>query len=128
MDKRFVYADNAATTRVIPEVFDAMKQFYEENYGNPSSIYSKGVQTAVEIDKARKVLADCLGARPNEIFITSGGSEADNWAIKGAAKELAKIAEVEMPITDAIYNVTKGKIKASDAVVSLMGRDKKPEF
>ena len=90
MEKRFVYADNAATTKVTPEVFDAMKEFYEDNYGNPSSIYSKGVEAAVEIEKARRLLANCLGARPNEIYITSGGSEADNWAIKGTAKELAK--------------------------------------
>lgn len=82
---RFVYADNAATTAVSKEVLDAMLPYYSEKYGNPSSIYSIGRDAHEAVDKARKQVADALGAQSEEIFFTSCGSEADNWAIKGAA-------------------------------------------
>lgn len=101
LEKRFVYADNAATTQVSREVFDAMSEFYLDNYGNPSSIYSKGIEAAKSLNSARQTLADCLGAKPNEIFITSCGSEADNWAIKGAAHTQAKKGKKHI-ITTAI--------------------------
>ena len=82
---RFVYADNAATTRVSPEVLKVMLPYLEEQYGNPSSLYSLGRESAKAISDARERIAACLGAKPNEIFFTSCGSESDNWAIKGAA-------------------------------------------
>lgn len=86
--KRFVYADNAATTPVSPAVLEAMLPFYTEQYGNPSSLYSVGRAAKKALEQAREEIADCLGAQPGEIFFTSGGSEADNWAIKGVAKAL----------------------------------------
>lgn len=86
MDKRFIYADNAATTKVSKHVIDAMMPYFTEQYGNASSIYSLGQNTARAIIKAREKVATALGAKPNEIYFTSGGSESDNWAIKGAAK------------------------------------------
>ena len=80
--KRFVYADNAATTAVSPSVLRAMEPFYTELYGNPSSLYSVGQKAKKALEEARRNIAACLNADPNEIFFTSGGSEADNWAIK----------------------------------------------
>ena len=88
--KQIVYADNAATTPVSPSVLKAMLPFYTEIYGNPSSIYSVGRQAKAPMEEAREKIARCLGAENNEIYFTSGGSEADNWAVKGAAHLMAK--------------------------------------
>lgn len=88
--KRFVYADNAATTPVSQTVLNAMLPYYTEKYGNPSSLYAIGREAKKALEEARANVANHLGALPNEIFFTSGGSEADNWAIKGIAHELAK--------------------------------------
>ncbi len=88
--KRFVYADNAATTPVSQTVLNAMLPYYTEKYGNPSSLYAVGREAKKALEEAREKVAGHLGALPNEIFFTSGGSEADNWAIKGVAHELAK--------------------------------------
>lgn len=82
---RFVYADNAATTAVSKAVLDEMIPYFCDKYGNPSSLYSIGRESLEALDKARKQVADAIGAKENEIFFTSGGSEADNWAIKGIA-------------------------------------------
>ncbi|MDR1564044.1 MAG: cysteine desulfurase NifS [Oscillospiraceae bacterium] len=87
---RFVYADNAATTPVSPLVLEAMLPWFREGYGNASSIYSKGRESKAALDKARDSIAAIFNAKSNEIFFTSGGSEADNWAIRGAAINQAK--------------------------------------
>jgi len=93
--KRFVYADNAATTKIAPEVLDAMMPWLTEGYGNASSIYKKGREARLAMENARHQIEKALGvkeSRPDygvEIYFTSGGSEADNWAIKGAAKLMA---------------------------------------
>ena len=88
--KRFVYADNAATTPVSQTVLNALLTYYTEKYGYPSSLYAVGREAKKALEEARENVANHLGALPNEIFFTSGGSEADNWAIKGVAHELAK--------------------------------------
>ena len=88
--ERFVYADNAATTAVSPEVLEAMLPFYREVYGNPSSLYSIGQKAKSALEDARARVAKCLGAAANEIYFTGCGSESDNWAIKGAAHAMAK--------------------------------------
>lgn len=85
-----VYADNAATTKLSPTAFEAMKPYFTDFYGNPSSLYKLGVETRKAVDTARETVANCLNAQPNEIIFVSGGSEADNWAIKGAAEIGAK--------------------------------------
>ncbi|MFT3951032.1 MAG: cysteine desulfurase NifS [Oscillospiraceae bacterium] len=90
MEKRFVYADNAATTQVSKRALDAAMPFFTENYGNASSIYSLGMNAAKAVLAAREQVANALGAKINEIYFTSGGSEADNWAIKGTAEIGAK--------------------------------------
>lgn len=85
MAERFVYADNAATTKTSPEVLEAMLPFFGEVYGNPSSLHGKGREAKAAITAAREKIASLLGAKPGEIYFTASGSEADNWAIKGAA-------------------------------------------
>ncbi len=87
---RYVYADNAATTPVSKKVVEAMLPYMTEYYGNPSSLYGIGQTAARAVDNARAQVAAALGADAKEIFFTSGGSEADNWAIKGAAALGAK--------------------------------------
>lgn len=82
----FVYADNAATTSVSPAALDAMMPYLTGKYGNPSSLYSFGQAAREAVEAARKTVASCIGAKPREIYFTSGGSEADNQAILSAAK------------------------------------------
>ncbi len=86
---RLIYLDNAATTQVEPEVLDAMIPYFTEYYGNPSAIYSFAGKAKGAIEEARKILAEGIGARPEEIFFTGGGSESDNWAIKATAEAYA---------------------------------------
>lgn len=81
----FIYADNAATTPVSEEAFSAMEPFFRENFGNPSSLYSVGRRARKALESAREDAAACLNAAPEELFFTSGGSESDNWALKGVA-------------------------------------------
>lgn len=85
MEKHFVYADNAATTRVSEAALAAAMPYYRECYGNASSIYSLGMNAARAVVKARQQVADAIGAKSGEIYFTSGGSESDNWTIKCAA-------------------------------------------
>ena len=82
--KTRIYLDNAATTRTAQEVVDAMLPYFTESYGNPSSIYELGQRSKEAITKAREEIARVIGAKPEEIYFTGGGSEADNWAIKAA--------------------------------------------
>ena len=84
MDK-FIYLDNAATTATEPAVFEAMKPYFEEYYGNAASIYRFAGKSTMAIDRARQTVADFLGAKPGEIYFTGGGSESDNWALKATA-------------------------------------------
>lgn len=88
--KPIVYADNAATTRLSPRVLEAMLPFLQEEYGNASSLYSLGRKAREPLEDSRNTIARCLGAENREIFFTSGGSEANNWALKGAAAFLAQ--------------------------------------
>lgn len=90
MEKRFVYADNSATTRITEPVLEAMMPYLTEHYGNASSIYGIGMDSARAILKSRETVAKAIGAKTSEIYFTSGGSEADNWAIKCAADVGAK--------------------------------------
>ena len=83
--QRTIYMDHSATTFVKPEVVNAMIPYFTEHFGNPSSIYSIARESKKAIDIARVQTAKALGADPDEIYFTSGGSESDNWAIKGVA-------------------------------------------
>ena len=77
-----IYMDAAATTPVDPDIFRAIKPYFMEVYGNPSSLHSMGRKAREAIDKARKQVSDCLGCEVSQIFFTSGATEADNWAIQ----------------------------------------------
>lgn len=85
MNQKIVYMDHAATTYTAPEVVEAMLPYFSEYFGNPSSVYTIGELSKSAIDNARKQTAAVLNAEPEEIFFTSGGTEADNWALKGVA-------------------------------------------
>jgi cysteine desulfurase len=94
------YLDNAATTPVDPRVKAAMLPYLEEFYGNPSSVHSAGQAVRAAVEEARGLVASLIGARADEVFFTSGGTEADNWAIKGTA--LAKVDKGNHIITTAV--------------------------
>jgi cysteine desulfurase len=96
-----IYLDHAATTPVREEVFEAMKPFYGPRFGNPSSTHRWGREARAALDEARERVGRCLGARPDEICFTSGGTEADNLAILGAWRALkakGRTAVVTTPI------------------------------
>ena len=83
--KHLIYADNAATTKLDECAFEAMKQFLLDEYGNASQPYSFARKPRKALAEVREIVASCIGASPEEIFFTSGGTESDNWAIKGTA-------------------------------------------
>lgn len=83
--KQFIYADNAATTKLDIDAFEAMKPYLLEEYGNASQPYSFARKPKQALNEARATIAQCINAEPEEIFFTSGGTESDNWAIKGIA-------------------------------------------
>jgi len=96
-----IYLDHAATTPVREEVFEAMKPFYGPRFGNPSSTHRWGREARAALDEARERVGRCLGARPDEICFTSGGTEGDNLAILGAWRALktkGRTAVVTTPI------------------------------
>lgn len=84
--KPMIYLDNAATTRTKPEVLEAMLPYFTEYYGNPSSVYEFSTPGKRGIAQARETIATSLGAKPNEIYFTAGGTESDNWAVKATAE------------------------------------------
>ena len=85
----FIYLDNAATTRVKPQVLEAMLPYFCESYGNPAAIYSPAGKAAKAVGLARQQVADVIGAKREEIYFTAGGSESDNWSIRGVYEMLS---------------------------------------
>ena len=86
---KFIYLDNAATTKTAPEVVEAMLPYFSQFYGNPSSVYSLAAESKKAVTDAREVIAESLGAKAQDIYFTAGGSESDNWALKAAAEAYA---------------------------------------
>ncbi len=84
--EKIIYLDNAATTRTAPEVVDAMLPYFTEKYGNPSSVYGFAAENKEVISRQRRVIAEVLGAKENEIYFTAGGTESDNWALTATAE------------------------------------------
>lgn len=84
MNKKLIYADHAATTPLMPEALEAMLPFVKGDFGNPSSIHSWARKPREAVREARAAIARCINAEPEEIFFTSGGTEADNWVVKGS--------------------------------------------
>lgn len=87
--KKLIYLDNAATTKTAPEVVEAMLPYFTEFYGNPSSVYEFAGKSKQAVDHSRQTIAAALGAKPEEIYFTAGGSESDNWALKATAEAYA---------------------------------------
>ena len=85
---RNVYLDYSATTPVKEEVVKEMIPYFTEKFGNPSSLYDKGLESKEAIIKAREQVAELINAKPTEIFFTAGGTESDNWVVFGAAEKL----------------------------------------
>lgn len=100
--EKFIYADNAATTPVKKEVLQEMFPYFSQNFGNASAVYSIANNSKVALDNARNQVAKALGAKSTEIYFTSGGSESDNWAIKGTALALKRKANKNHIITTKI--------------------------
>ena len=126
---RRIYLDNNATTKVAPEVLEAMLPFYQEQYGNASSVHWFGQEAKEALDKARQQVADLIGAEANEIVFTSGGTESDNLAIRGIV-EMSSAAEKHL-ITSGIEHhavlhtcqvLQKQGIKATFVEVDAEGR------
>ena len=87
--EKLIYLDNAATTRVYPEVLEAMTPYFTEYYGNPSAFYSFSGKAGKAVAEARETIANLIGAKKEEIYFTGGGTESDNWAIKATAEAYA---------------------------------------
>ncbi len=85
-----IYLDNSATTKPCPQAVDAVNAAMTEHWGNPSSLYTFGIDTAKQLRTARQQVAQAMGAEPDRVYFTSGGTEADNWAIYGTVKRLGK--------------------------------------
>ena len=98
MDKNIVYADNAATTKLDINAFEAMKPYLLDDYGNPSQPYSFSRNPKQAIDEAREIIAECINAQPEEIFFTSGGTESDNWVLNGFGASGNKKIVITSPI------------------------------
>ena len=97
---KFIYLDNAATTKTSPEVVEVMVPYFSEFYGNPSSVYSLASESKKAVADAREIIAESLGAKVTDIYFTAGGTESDNWAIKAAAE--AYVSKGKHIITSAI--------------------------
>ena len=100
MEKRFVYADNAATTKVSKPVLDVMMPYFTEEYGNASSIYALGRSAKKALETARETVAKTIGAETSEIYFTSCGSESDNWAIRSECERLAAKGKKQIVTSD----------------------------
>lgn len=118
-----IYLDNAGTTKVSKEVKDIMLSYYDESYGNASSLYSFGQKAKEDLENSREIIAKCLNSDKNEIYFTSGGSESDNWAIETICK-YAKIKGKKHIVTSsfehhAILNTLEQKKKEGFSITYL---------
>ena len=125
-----IYLDNNATTQTDEEVLKAMLPYFVENYGNPSSIYKIGRENRKAVEEARKKVATALNCEPDEIYFTSGGSEADNTAIRGIAYQYQKkgnhiiTSKIEHP---AVLETCK-QLEKEGFEVTYVGVKRKMEF
>lgn len=121
-----VYLDNAATTPLDKEVFEAMAPYMLEHFGNPSSIHTHGRQVRAAIEKARKTIANLLNTSPAEIFFTSGGTEADNAAIFGTVRSLGIKHAVSSPLEHhAVLHSLEALQKNGELELSFVQHDEK---
>lgn len=113
LSQRRIYADHAATTQLCDAAWEAMTPFLRENFGNPSSLHSWARKPRKAVLDAREIIARCIGAEPEEIFFTSGGTESDNWVIKGSSGGLIVSAYEH----HAILNAAASEVKRGRDVV-----------
>lgn len=106
MNKR-IYADHAATTPLMPEALEVMLPFLKENFGNPSSIHSWARNPREAVREARATIAKCINAEPEEILFTSGGTESDNWVIKGSSGRLLVSSYEHHAVLNAVASEAK---------------------
>lgn len=121
-----IYADNAATTKLDRDAFEAMKQYLCEDYGNVSQPYFFAKKPRMALKHARIDIAECIGADPDEIFFTSGGSESDNWAIKRYSPFATDIRHIITSRIEhhAVLNSVEAEAQYSNAEVSYLDVDK----
>lgn len=122
-----IYFDNAATTAIREEVLRAMLPFLRQQYGNPSSIHAEGRAARAAVEKSRRNIARAIGAKPSELFFTSGGSEANNMAIKGAVAALGIQTIISTQIEHACVLNSVGQMQAAggkgiDLAIDQFGR------
>jgi len=121
-----VYFDNAATTPLAPEVLDAMLPYMKEHFGNPSSIHTHGRKTKSALEKARKKVAELLNTSPSEIFFTSGGTEADNFAITRSIDTFGLTHAITSPLEHhAVLHTLEHLEKTGKIKLSLLNIDDK---
>ena len=123
-----IYFDHAATTPVDPRVFEKMKPYFTENFGNPNSQHAYGRRTVTAVDDARDTVARRIGAKPHALYFTSGGTESDNWALRGAAHAYANkgkhliVSAVEHPaVLSAAKELQKEGFEVTFAAVDEYG-------
>ena len=114
MEKRFVYADNAATTKLSDAAREAMMPYLTESYYNPSSLYAPAKYVKRALEDARKTVADCIGAEPYEIYFTSGGTESDNMAIHSCAMCGRKIGKRHIVSSEIEHHAVLEAIKSTE--------------
>lgn len=115
-----IYVDNAATTKLDIDAFDAMKELLVDSYGNPSQPYSFSRDVKKALKDARETIASCIGADIDEIFFTSGGTESDNWALKGYVKKQDRKQIVVSPIEHHAILHTAESLKREGYEVGLL--------
>lgn len=122
-----IYLDNAATTKIAPEVLEAMMPYLTDEYGNAGSLYALGRRAADAVAHARKQVADCIGARPEQIIFTSGGTEANNLVFKGLVSYLKSQGKTHLITTeiehDSVLNTVKEMCIKHQFYVSYLGVD-----
>lgn len=124
---RYIYADNAATTKLDIDAFEAMKPYMLEDYGNASQPYFFSKKPKMALKQARKDIAECIGAEPHEIYFTSGGSESDNWAIKRYSPFATDIRHIITSRIEhhAVLHSVESEKEYSDAEVFYLDVDEK---
>jgi cysteine desulfurase len=126
-----IYLDNAATTAVAPEVFEAMVPYLTKFYGNPSSIHGSGRETRAAIERARRTVASLLHCTPGEIIFTSGGTEADNMVLSCAVRDLGVRHIITSPIEHHAVELTAGSLSDNGSATVhwlRLGPDGKPDL
>lgn len=111
-----IYLDNAATTPISDEVFEAMLPFLKEQFGNPSSTYAEGRTARAAVEKSRRNIARLIAASPSEIFFTSGGTEANNTALKGSVRDLGVKRIISTPIEHACVKNSIAALVRDEAI------------